>query len=79
MVITISNCSVDKAQEINAVIPGFAFDEISARILKQDVRAYNTFDNPENVKVEDFNGVTKTADGISFTLPACSIAEIVLG
>ena len=78
MVITISNCSLDKAQDIEAIIPQFSFDKISARILKQDVRAYNTFDNPENVKIEEYNGVTKTADGISFNIPPCSIMEIVL-
>lgn len=78
MVITISNCSLDKAQNIEAVIPAFSFDKISARILKQDVRAYNTFDNPENVKIEEYSGVTKTADGISFNIPPCSIMEILL-
>ena len=78
MTITISNCSIDKDEEIRAVIPDFAFDKISARILKQDIRAYNTFDNPENVKIEEFGGVTKTENGISFNLPPCSIVQLVL-
>ena len=50
---------VIEKQDIEAIIPQFAFEKISARILKQDVRAYNTFDNPENVKIEEYNGITK--------------------
>jgi alpha-N-arabinofuranosidase len=37
--------------------------------------AYNTFENPEVVKEEEFTGYTVSENGISFEIPACSVVQ----
>ena len=40
--------------------------------------AHNTFENPDAVKTEDFTDASVTADGISFTIPACSVIALTV-
>ena len=40
--------------------------------------AHNTFDNPENIKLNELQEIKRKDGGISFILPACSVAEIIL-
>lgn len=49
--------------------------EVTAKILTNEMHAYNTFENPENVKQEDFTAFTVTDKGICFTMPACSVIQ----
>jgi len=45
-------------------------------VSHSDIHAYNTFDEPSNVKEEAFKGYTQNGDRIKVTLPACSVVEI---
>ena len=47
-------------------------------IGKLDNQFKNTFENPEEVKVEPFNEVTETKEGIQFTIPACSVLHLAV-
>lgn len=38
----------------------------------------NTFEAPETVGVQTFDGVQATKEGISFTIPACSVLHIAV-
>lgn len=38
----------------------------------------NTFEAPETVGVQVFDGVQATKEGISFTIPACSVLHIAV-
>lgn len=78
MTITASNCSLSESKTIEADICGFEFNSVRARLLSGNAGAHNTFDEPENVTIADFDGVTKNERGITFTLPPCSVAEIIL-
>ena len=78
MTITVSNCSLSESKTIEADICGFEFNSVRARLLSGNAGAHNTFDEPENVTIADFDGVTKNERGITFTLPPCSVAEIIL-
>ena len=37
------------------------------------MHAYNTFEEPENVKEEAFTAYEITSDGVKFTIPPCSV------
>lgn len=78
MHITISNASLTEEKEIEALITGFDFDKAAAQILTNEVHAHNTFDEPENVVIKPFDAVTKTENGIKFTIPPCSVVAIEL-
>ena len=78
MVITVSNCSLEKSEEIRAIIPEYDFSAVTAHILSADPCEHNTFDNPENVTIRPLDNVQRTESGISFTLPPCSVARIIL-
>ena len=77
MTITLANCSLTDEAEINCDICHFAGTEVSARILTGDVHAYNDFDTPETVKIEDYTATL--ADGtLSVTLPPCSVVAVTV-
>ncbi|MGN0675262.1 MAG: alpha-N-arabinofuranosidase, partial [Oscillospiraceae bacterium] len=77
MTVTLANCSVDEEYEIECDISGFEASSVSARILCADVRAYNDFENGENVSPKQYDA---ELDGgrLIVTLPKCSVASLVL-
>lgn len=42
------------------------------------MEAHNTFENKETVKIQDWNGVSITDQGLHFQLPETSVVEIIL-
>ena len=47
-----------------------------AEILTGEMDAKNTFDDPEHVKVQSFDGLSIDADKIEFTIPKNSVMHI---
>ena len=47
--------------------------DITAAILKEEMHAHNTFDDPEKVKEEEFTAYEVKDGKICFTAPACSV------
>ena len=78
MHITVANLSTDTAYPVEADLGRFAGTQISAQILTGEIHDMNTFEAPETVHVQDFNGVAKTQDGVSFTIPASSVIHIAV-
>ena len=76
--ITAANLSASEPCPVECALDGFAARKVSARILAGRMDACNTFDAPETVKPAPFDGVSLTEKGLSFTLPACSAAEITV-
>ena len=78
LVITIGNLSVSEDYPVETVINGFAGKKAAAEILKNEMHAMNTFENPDNVKTES-HAVELKADGtLCFTVPACSVVKITV-
>lgn len=78
LVITIGNLSVSEDYPVETVINGFAGKKAAAEILKNEMHAMNTFENPDNVKTES-HAVDLKADGtLCFTVPACSVVKITV-
>ena len=74
--ITMTNLSCEKSYPVNVVLTGFIPKKVTARILTEKMDAYNTFDEPENVKSKNFDSVVITEEGFSFDIPACSVLAI---
>ncbi len=76
--LSLSNLSVEEAEEIEVVLSDASYETISARILTNDMNAHNTFDAPETVQPEEFTALERTSTGIKFTLSACSVLQITM-
>jgi len=75
--ITVGNLSVTQAYPVETKITGFAAKRATAKILTGDMRAKNTFEDPEAVAAAPFD-VEVVSGGINFTIPACSVVQITL-
>lgn len=76
--ITMTNVDLEKAYPVEAVLLGKKADEIKAEIVNGHMQDKNTFEEPETVGVQGFDGVQATKEGISFTIPACSVLHIAV-
>ena len=76
--ITINNLSVDEGYNVEGILVDRAIKSVKATILSNEMNAYNTFDNPEVVKPEEFKDFALTAQGFNFKIPACSVISFIL-
>ena len=76
--ITMTNVDLEKAYPVEAVLLGKEAGEIKAEIVTGHMQDKNTFEEPETVGVQGFDGVQATKEGISFTIPACSVLHIAV-
>jgi len=76
--ISLTNISLDEDYEIEVDLGIDTVKESKGSILHADMMAHNTFDNPENVKINDFDGYTVNQGKVTITIPACSIVGICL-
>ena len=76
--ITMTNVDLEKAYPVEAVLLGKEAGEIKAEIVTGHMQDKNTFEEPETVGVQGFDGVQATKEGISFTIPSCSVLHIAV-
>lgn len=76
--ITMTNQSLCKAYPVETTLLGKKAGKITAEIVTGEMHTMNTFEEPENVTIQSFEGVEKTEDGIFFTIPACSVLHIAV-
>ena len=74
--VTLANLSVGNDRDIDMEIVGAAKDNISAKILTGEKNAHNDFNNADSVKPENFTGISRTKQSVSFTIPPCSVLSI---
>ena len=70
--------NLEKAYPVEAVLLGKEAGEIKSEIVTGHMQDKNTFEEPETVGVQGFDGVQATKEGISFTIPACSVLHIAV-
>ncbi|MBQ8015410.1 MAG: alpha-N-arabinofuranosidase [Clostridia bacterium] len=75
---TVANTSADEEAEIKCQVADFAVKEIKAEILSGKPEDYNSFEEKNCVKTEEFTSFTATADGFVAKLPACSVVKFVI-
>lgn len=76
--ITVCNLSHEDEAYIDGILVGHKAASVEAEIITNKMDAFNTFDAPDTVKAEPFDGVEITDEGISFELPACSVVRITV-
>jgi len=75
--ITLGNLSPSADKNIEIQFSDRKASKISAAILKGDMTAFNTFDQPENVKEQSFTQYSVTDQGsIKVNLPSCSVLHL---
>lgn len=74
--VTICNVDLNNEKVIEGQLLGFECHEVEGRILTGEMNAHNDFNNPNNVKIEDFHGVELKKDGFVATIPACSVVRL---
>lgn len=78
--ITLSNADLDKEYEIDLELLGKKVTTIDAEILKsENYLSHNTYEETENVTVQKYKEVKKTANGISIKIPPCSVVALSIG
>ena len=75
MTLTLANCSLNEEAQLTGDIFGFDAKRAEARILTQEVHAYNDFDSAERVKIEEYHADVNGGK-VSVTLPPCSVVEV---
>lgn len=77
--VTIVNVNPDDDLPMQCEVRGAAIKQVSAKILTADsLDAHNTFEQPDKVKVGNFNELSVNNDLVDFTIPAKSILLITM-
>ena len=76
VLVTVANLSCADEEKISLRLDGGAYRLSEARVLTGAMRAHNTFDEPDRVRIQPFEGVSlaanETGTEVTFTLPAVS-------
>ena len=77
--ITVSNQSLNEAKDLEVLFTEKkSFEVVEAKmVVGSDVHDYNTFEDPEKVVEENYEGY-KTEGGLKLNIPAASVVEIRL-
>ena len=59
-------------------IAGYDAKKVTAWILTGDMHDKNTFDDPDHVKAEKFEGAVLKDGKLCFTIPACSVLNLTV-
>ena len=76
--ITINNLSATDKKEVEVLLTGKdSYELVEANIVtSSDIHTYNTFDAPEQIKEEKFDGIVLNGNKAMVTLPAACVVEI---
>ncbi len=74
--VTMTNLSLTDSQEIQGYFADSTIKSVKGTVLTGDMRAHNTFENPNAVHTEDFTAVTAEGNRMTFTIPACSLLHL---
>jgi alpha-N-arabinofuranosidase len=75
--ITLNNLSIEEVEKVDVEFKRSGYQVIEARIVSDaDMHAHNTFEAPERVTEKEFTGYELTTQGLTVTLPCCSVVEL---
>lgn len=76
--ITLNNLSVEDSKDLDILLTeNKTYELVEANVVTSaDIHTYNTFDEPEKLKEEAFDGVSISGNTVKVTLPAASVVEI---
>ncbi|NLJ96694.1 MAG: alpha-N-arabinofuranosidase [Clostridiales bacterium] len=73
---TLNNLSISDSYDIEGIFIDSEVKSVKGRILTDEMNAYNTFDNPENVSTKEFLDFKITHKGVSIKVPPCSVLHL---
>lgn len=75
---TLNNLSASDQEEVDVRFIGDRDHKVleARMVTHEDVHTYNTFDEPDKVTEQAFNGYTLEGSRMKLVLPACSVVEI---
>ena len=76
--LTLTNLHPAQALETEVRLDGVTVRETTARMIRGDMHAMNTFEDPEHVRIEPLEGIRCDGQTLSLTLPACSVCEVTV-
>lgn len=76
VLVTLANLSASEDCPIEVMLTEMKPEQVKASILVNEMHAYNTFEEPDKVKEENFENYEVTDRGVSFTVPACSVVSL---
>ena len=79
LLVTLANPCLDKTQTVTLTLDAYRPKKIEGEILHaKDVRAHNTFENPEQVVPKPFTGYKIDGRKVTLTLPPASVVAVTL-
>lgn len=78
IIFTINNLSLTEDYKVETELLGKNPTKITANILTNEMNACNTFEDHSLVKIEEFNNFTVSGNGLSFTIPKCSVMRFIV-
>ena len=78
MHVTVTNLSLEKSYDVDAVMVDWKVREAKGEIVTDEMHAMNTFEDPEHVTVKNYDGAQITESGVKFTVPPCSVLHLEL-
>ena len=78
IIFTINNLSITDDYKVETELLGKKPNKITANILTNEMNACNTFEESNLVKIEEFNNFTVSDNGLSFTIPKCSVMRFII-
>ena len=78
--ITLTNLSAERASNVDISLFGASggITQAAGRVLTGKMTDKNDFDEPDKVSIRPLDNIEITAGGVKLTMPACSVAEIVV-
>ena len=75
--LTLSNANPHKDIAARVFVRGFKAGRLTGRILQgTTMNAHNTFEQPNVVQPQPFNGARLSAEGLEITLPKMSVVAL---
>ncbi|MCR4588578.1 MAG: alpha-N-arabinofuranosidase [Lachnospiraceae bacterium] len=78
LLVTLVNLSAEEEAPLTISLSGEKAAKAEGRVLSGEIHKMNTFKSKNTVKPAKLTGLTIKGDQIKVTLPACSVAEIVI-
>lgn len=73
--VTLNNLSVSEDTPVEISFAQLSPSQVSAAILREEMHAHNTFEEPDKVKEQVFDAYEIKDGRICFTAPACSVVS----
>lgn len=74
--VTLTNASLTDAAQIEAIFAETPVKSVKAAVLTGEMRAHNTFDEPDRIHAKEFRDVAVEGNKVRFTAPVCSVMHL---